>query len=238
MMHPKVTFKLNKLLDKRMAYAFSNTSKAGVDFSKGVISKHPRLKKVFEMHSDAQKIIAIGRYFDLYYKHNGATLKRLADEFTQDWKKVEARFFGDVEKLFKGYQFPRGKYIGYVSAINCNPRFLHDKTFQVFYKHTLGVKFITSHELMHFIFYDYAIKRHYLLFAKKNPDDGIFWDTAEIFNSVVLSDAVFVRHNQVKKIIAYPHHRKYIGKLVRVWKETRDADVLIKAIYKEISRNQ
>ena len=149
-------------------------------------------------------------------------LNKKIREFQTDWDKVEKKYFQAVAKIFKNHPWPKGKYIGYLSIINCNPRFIKDKTFQVFYFHPEGVVSVTAHELLHFIFYDYCLKKHSKIFKKLNTDDGIFWNLAEIFNAVVLSQPEFVKIHKIKNQKNYPAHKKYILILKRVWTKERN----------------
>jgi len=148
-----------------------------------------------------------------------------------EWGEVSKYFFELTKNIFSGCRWPEGKYLGYVSVFNCNPRFLSDKTFQVFYKHSAGPVYVTAHEMLHFIFYKYAIENHSNLFKNKDTENGIFWDVAEICNVVLLHDESFVKVHGVKKIICYPEHKKYISKLRKKWEINKDIDQLIISIY-------
>lgn len=158
-MTPKVSYKLNKILDKKMALDFLNVKAGGVDFSNGIIGVHPELKGINKKKKPQQKKV-IDLHFDNFYKQHKDYLNKRINEFQKDWDKVEKRYFKETNKIFKNHSWPKVKYIGYLSIIDCNPRFLDNKTFQVFYFHPEGSVAVTSHELLHFIFYDYCFKKH------------------------------------------------------------------------------
>jgi len=235
-MHPKVKFELNKTLDIRMALHFLYTKHAGIDFSCGVTNIHKDLKSRLEKaDNDTEEIVS--SYFNSFYTKNNLLLKRKKEEFEEEWRRVEDNFFNITTKLFKGHNYPQGKYIGYVSIVNCNPRFLHNKTFQIFYHHPQGVRYAIAHELLHFIFYDYAIKKHSQLFLDTNTEEGPLWDMAEIFNSILLHTPDFVEVHGIKEKINYPKHSRLISRLVNVWREDQDINAFIETAYNIIAQN-
>ncbi len=204
-----ITFKLNKELDKEMALVFLDNEAGGVDFSQGVTGPHPEIKNIKEK-SEVERKEIINDYFDRYYKKHEKELLDCIEQFREDWEPVENKFIEQINKIFKNPETPEGKYIGYLSIINCNPRFLDSKTFQIFYKHRAGSNYIAAHEVLHFFFYDYANRNHSDVFAKLNPDDGIYWDLAELFNGVILDLPEFIAmHGQVETKV-YPAHEKHI----------------------------
>ncbi|MBU4360880.1 hypothetical protein KKC16_02075 [Patescibacteria group bacterium] len=222
-MTPKILYKLNKVLDKNMALAFLGIKAGGIDFSNGIVNVHPELKGI-NRQSKVKQQETINSHFDNFYKEHNEYLNKRVDEFQKDWDKLEKKYFQAVAKIFKNYSWSKGKYIGYLSIIDCNPRFLNNKTFQVFYFHPEGVVSVTAHELLHFMFYDYCIKKHSKIFKKLNTDNGIFWDLAEIFNAVILAQPEFVKIHKIKKQANYPVHKKYIPILKRLWTKEQDID--------------
>ena len=222
-MIPKISYKLNKSLDKKMALAFLNVKAGGVDFSNGIIGVHPELEGIKnKKKSEQQKII--NSHFDNFYKENNHYLNKRIKKFQTEWNKVEKKYFQEIAKIFKNHPWPKGKYIGYLSITNCNPRFLESKTFQVFYFHPEGSVAVTAHELLHFIFYDYCLKKHTKMFKKLDPNNGIFWDLAEIFNAIILSNPEFIKIHKIKKQSNYPAHKKDIPILKRLWNKEKYID--------------
>ena len=231
-----ITFELNKELDKEMALAFLDNEAGGVDFSQGVTAPHPEIKNIKEKTEQERKEIISG-YFDRYYKEHEKELLDRVEYFHKDWEPVESKFIEQINKIFKNPETPEGKYVGYLSIINCNPRFLDSKTFQIFYKHRAGSNYVTSHEVLHFFFYDYADRNHSDIFAELKPNDGIYWELAELFNDVILDLPEFVAiHNQTETK-SYPAHEKHQAFMKKLWKDKSDIDNWIVEAYNYLNSN-
>jgi len=224
-MELKIKFQLNKELDKQMAYVFLSRSskKGGVDFSKSITHFHPELEKA-KRESDEERKKIIDIYFDKYYKEHLEELEKKVIEAEKQWEKTEEKFIEQVNKIFKNPGLPNGKYIGYVSVINCNPRFLDNKTFQFFYKHGSGSNMIAAHEILHFFFYDYAIKKYPSIFGELDTNKGIFWNLAELFNYVILSLPEFIEIHGDKNTKGYPDHEQHIDYMKKLWNNKPDID--------------
>ncbi len=234
----KVRFKLNKKLDKQMAVVFLDVKRGGIDFSNGIFNVHPEiayLKKILKRNKREE---IINKYFDKFYKSHEDYLKKKALEFFKEWNKVETAFIAITDRLFNSYHFPKGQYIGYLSIVDCNPRFLRSKTFQIFYAHPRGVKYVTAHELLHFIFYDYAIKKYPEIFKKLDTGSGIFWDLAEIFNVIVLSLPKFKKLHKQEKVFCYPEHKKYLPELKKLWQRTSNIDNWLIGAYEYLKKRE
>lgn len=223
-MNIKVNYKLNKKLDKKMAAEFTQEP----DFSERILELHPKLKKVKKAENEEKKERIINDYFDMFYEKNSQKLKQARKNFKKEWSRVEEDFIEKTKELFGGdYQFPPGKYLGYISAINCNPRFLENKTFQIYFQHPQGVGYVTAHELLHFVFYDYTQDKFPEFFEDRDPNKGIYWDLAEIFNDVVLALDDFRTIHGQEDISVYPKHEKYLEEFTKLWEKTEDIDGFI-----------
>ncbi len=227
-----ITFELNKELDKEMAFVFLNKSSkiAGVDFSKNVTDFHPTLASIKDLHEDEQKRI-IGEYFDTYYDEHKTELEQYVSQFQTDWVKIENVFTKQLNTVFKNPLKPDGKWVGYISTINCNPRFLDTKTFQVFYKHKNGSNEIAIHEILHFFFYDYAVKKFPEIFGTLDKNTGIFWMLAELFNDVIQTLPEFKEMQGEIEYFGYPGHQKYYEYLRKLWLYNPDIDTWIPKAY-------
>ena len=166
------------------------------------------------------KIGTVDEVKNFYASHVGE-LNSFNENAEENWNRVSSLFFDAVSRLFNQHAWPEGKYIGYASMFDCNPRFLNNKTFQVYYKHRAGSNYVVAHELLHFIFYDYAIKKHPDLFGDKDTESGIFWNVAEVFNSVVLHSSLFLPVHNAKETITYPEHTALIKHLEEVWNQNQ-----------------
>lgn len=197
----------------------------GIDFVGCVLGPNPKLKKVVKM-SGKKKKEEINRYVDEFYKNKKEILNKKAKEFDRRWNKLEKSYFNLVKNLFKLKNLPNRKYTGYLSIINCGPRFLEDKSFQVFYRRPKDSMYTTMHEILHFFFYDYVFK-NYPRFKKLDPNRGVLWDLAEIFNSVILAEPEFKRIHKQRRDWSYSAHRKYLKKFKEYWQKDKDIDAWI-----------
>jgi len=214
MNYPQVRFYLNQELDKKMAIEFLGLNYGGINFASGILNTHPKIKKL------------IFDYIDNFYKKNKEELEKTTDDFEKQWRLNEIKFFETTSKIFKNHPWPKGKYIGYVSIFDCNPRFLENKTFQVFYKHKMGPVYVTAHELLHFIFYDYVMKKRKNLNQKLNEEK--LWRISEIVNEILfalppLKDVINVK----KKIEGYPEFKNSVKRIKNKIKKVKDIDQLI-----------
>lgn len=220
-----VKFKLNKSLDKKMAFQFLRHSVGGVDFSQNVLIFHPELKEI-----NKEDTSAINSYFDNFYNKVEVLLEQKIILYQSEWNKVESNFISETVKLFNGYSFPKGKYIGYISAFNCNPRFLGNKTFQIFYWSDSSI-YVTSHELMHFIFYAYTSEKHLELTKGLDTNTGLWWDAAEIFNNVVLSSPGFTKILKTDGDTGYPEHKELVIEATKLFYTKLTTDDFIRKLF-------
>jgi hypothetical protein len=228
----KVSFQLNKKLDKEIILDFLSASEAGVDFGAGIISVHPQLKKVRAMSSGKRKE-TISKYVDTFYTKHNKELRSTLSAFEKEWSVVENAYFVAVEKMFGKKPIPRKGYRAFLSIVDCNPRFLETKSFQIYWKHHDGVRFVVAHEILHFFFFDY-VKKHFPKLYKS----PFLWDVSEIFNSVVLATQPFSSIHSVKKMIFYPHHRPMLTKASLMWKKNPDVKVYIPWLFEYFKNTQ
>lgn len=224
----RVNYQLNKDLDKHMALAFLGHSAAGVDFTGGIVGPHPELKDLALRSKNEQKEV-ISSYFNRFYQENESALKTKQQEFQTEWDKIEDRFFKEATLLFENKITPADKYTGYLSIINCNPRFVKDNSFQVFWQHQAGSVYVTAHEIIHFLFFAYIKQYHPDTLGKMNTDDGLLWQLSELFNDVVLLLPEFVSiHQQAKLVNFYPELGGYQKQAEYLWREDRGIDYWLK----------
>ncbi|MGC9602439.1 MAG: phosphotransferase [Minisyncoccia bacterium] len=232
-----ITFKLNKELDKEMALEFLGVKAGGIDFTQGIITVHPQLKSLLGKDAGTQKQI-IDEYIDEFYKTHEELLNAYVVEMQKNWNKDETKFIEQLDIIFKNPEVPKGEYTGYLSILDCNPRFLDTKTFQVFYKHPSGSNYITAHEVLHFFFYDYAEKKYPQIFKKLDTNSGIFWDLAELFNVVVMSEPSFISEQYANHAKPYPAHAKYFDAAKNIWEKNRDIDSWLIEAYQFLSEQE
>ncbi|MBL8015536.1 MAG: hypothetical protein JNK26_05115 [Candidatus Doudnabacteria bacterium] len=221
-MVPSVKFDTDIELDIQMTLSFlAWGNKDGLDFSDSIFGPNPGLREV-----DMEDEPAVEKFFKKAYAEKKEDLQKVLEWNRENWGKMEKEYVTRVIKLFKGHEFPEGKYIGYLSINNCNPRFLEDKTFQMYYKAKVYTRTI-SHELLHFIFYDYTAKVHSKVFGHLDPNEGVYWSLAELFNNVILSLPEFVELLNNFEDDPYPDHERHFVPLQQLWQKTQDVDKFI-----------
>ena len=103
------------------------------------------------------------------------------------------------------------------------PRFLDSGKFQIFLYDKRDMQIFTIfHEMLHFIFYDFAKKTFPEKFKNADTDKGEFWDLSEVFNTVIQDTGDFIKlHGKIKEL-GYPDHKHLIIKGKKLWKENQD----------------
>lgn len=135
-----------------------------------------------------------------------------------------------VNKIFKNHPWPKGKYIGYVSAFLMYPRNIREKTFFFPFSHSTP-KFsniIIAHELLHFIFFDYIKKHGYKESKTHNKKAEYIWQISEVFNAVIENWDPYYKIFKVKDLKQKPYTgQKYFQKMEKQWRENQNIDQLL-----------
>lgn len=229
-MFPEVTFTQDIELDKRYGKAFLKYSTGAISFDNPVYGPNPGLEKI-----NIDNTAHFDRYFDTAYAARQLQLAKAVKTFKFSWDEIAEEYFNLTRRIFHDYSFPEGKYIGYVSILNCNPRFLDSKTFQIFYK-TETPRRTVGHELMHFIFYDYCFNTFPEVFSGLNPDTGTYWMLAELFNNVLLSFPEYRVILGSEGDQPYPQNEPYYTALVDLWNKSRDVNTFIPNAYSYLEK--
>jgi hypothetical protein len=90
---------------------------------------------------------------------------------------------------------------------------------------------VAIHEILHFFFYDYAVKRFNSIFDGLNTNNGIFWTLAELFNDVVQALPEFNELQGEVEVFGYPDHTKHQEYLRKLWSDEPDVDSWIPKAY-------
>ena len=218
-MSPRLKVGLNKEFDKLICGKFINRKKGGIDFGEGIVKVHPKLfpEKV-PRGKKSNEIIS--NYFDSFYKRHNSDLLETVKESQDAWNNISPSFYKACDLYFNGHPWPKGKYFAYLSIINCNPRFLGDKTFQVYWKHEDGFVFVAVHEMLHFLFFD--------LMEKLLPNIDIksekAWKISEVFNGLIMNEPEFVEITGKKDSGQYPNLIQLQKQLQKVWNSNKKAD--------------
>lgn len=221
----KLRFYTNKIFDEIMTDQFLDVKGGGVDFGKGILTIHPKLKAAIVHPVKRNKIIH--DYFDAYYRKHRQEIEREVRDVKRAWAAKEDEYAAITESYFGGFRFPPGKYIAYASIVNCNPRFLDSKTFQFFYKKRIGDTVHTiAHELLHFIFFDFTEKK--MRKEMKALSESQLWDLSEIFNVILLRSARYSPVVEGRFACPYPNHQKYISQFEKEYAHSKNAEEFIK----------
>lgn len=218
-MYPQIYFSLNKDLDEWVGCHFLNHQRGGHDFGKSIIKLHPELVQAREFSNKEKKQIIIGQYIDSFYKTHQKQLENTRKEFEKKWALVARPFFKAVDKLFN-HLWPEGLYLAYLSIFPCGPRFLENKTFQVFYLAKENASLRTAHELLHFLFYDYFGKN----FSEISPTEEKVWILSEVLNVLILDLPEFHAIFGASHPHPYPSHLGIIENLKPEWERRKDLE--------------
>ena len=216
--YPKIKFKINKALDKKMAFYFHEKRVfGGEDFWKrGVASLSKNLDRIKNLEELKREIT---KEVDSIYFERENLIKKRKKLIEEIYKKKEQDFFIVAGSIFKQNPWPEGKYFAYLSIFDFGPRFLEAKSFQVFASdQEKMILFSIFHEMLHFQFYDYCLKHYPEKFSSLNKNEGSFWEMSEVFNAVVHSVPAFKKlHGKMEKL-GYPDHQAKIKLASNFWR--------------------
>lgn len=229
--YPKIKFKIDLRVDTKNAVDFIkyNRSKQYKHFALWFLPEELRYildKKI----SVSEKNKIIKDYTKKTYKDEKEEIAVGAKKVEDDWLRIEEKYFGLVDKIFKGYSWPRGNYRGYISIFKMYPRYVDSKIFFFPYKHRIP-KYsnkVIAHEMLHFIFFDYINKRYSLREKSKikNRPDNFVWQVSEVFNNVMEN---WEPYNKVIKDKGqpYPGTEEIYELMSKQWLERQDVDWLL-----------
>ena len=222
---PHVCFELNKEMDHWTVAEFL-TFDSDDPISNTILDIHPSLKNALNLNK-TEKTSFYKSYVDGVYAEKEEELINTKKDLQKSWDLVEQRFLDETAKIFNNHPWPKGFYTGFLSIFNCNPRFLDEKNFQVYYKHPEGLTYACAHEMLHFMFYDYLEKNPDLV---KNVDESFVWDLSEIFNVLVLEKPEFVRITGNSNPRPYTKHKKLLSDFRKAVGNFDDAYYLIEEL--------
>lgn len=210
----KLKFKISqsKDLSSFFSFLFERQYDNGRNFNWAVLRYHPFFKNILKENDSKISKKQVSEYIKDYYIQHGEEIKNNIKNFSQSWEEIEDDFLELITKLFPGQSWPSGKYIAYLTIWRMYPRFLDDKTFQIPYssKKKKIINLVIAHELLHFMFYAYFLKKYPKYRSHKY--DFFVWHVSEIFNSIILKRLEWkklLKHNNLD----YPEHREIIIKL-------------------------
>ncbi|HEX6976767.1 MAG TPA: hypothetical protein VF185_00205 [Patescibacteria group bacterium] len=235
---PKVEFLLNEELDviKLDKFLTHEKRRGGANFKEMLPKTHPQLMG-YEKLDPEDRLEKLKDYVHSYYQEHAQDLDNLVEKINKEWIDYSPQFFKVAGKIFKDMVWPEGEYKGYLTISPPYPRYLNTKTFQFSSDTTeRGIR-IASHELLHFIFYDYVRKRYLpdmtntLEREMEEKLEGKFqiplWELSEIFNIVVLSGDEWGKATTKQSASGYPHLKDYVPKFNELWEASgKDIDKL------------
>jgi len=171
-----ISIKKNKELEYEIYMDFREFMVAGVDFGAAISDAHPGIN--VENHR---------AYIDDFYAKHGGEIDASVSELNDALEKTQSKFFAAIKRHF-GEDYSKREYTGFLSIFDCNPRFVENGTFQVYYKRDLPDKLeVCFHEVAHFIFFDYCDMHLAEKVAKLDKNSGAYWELSEIFNVILLN---------------------------------------------------
>lgn len=202
--------KLNKKLDKEVYLAFYDAVVGGADFGKKIRDDHPDITK--ENYIE---------YIDNFYTANKGTLNSTLKDTLACFDEIKEPLFFELQKYF-GKDYSKENYTCYLSIFNCNPRYLENKSFQVYYKRSHDMrKEVIAHEMTHFAFYDYCDK-----LGIKN--DNNLWELSEVFNVIFLNLPSIQRAIGAEELLFYPDLKNKLEEIKKIWAKQLSAEEFIK----------
>lgn len=203
--------KLNKQLDKEVYLAFCDAVVGGADFGKKIRDDHPNITK--ENYIE---------YIDNFYITNSDELKNILKDTELCFGEIKDPLFFELKKYF-GKDYSKENYICYPSIFNCNPRYLENKSFQVYYRRLHDMrKEVIAHEITHFVFYDFCDKS-----GIKN--DNCLWELSEIFNVIFLNFPSIQKTIGAEELLFYPDLKDKLERVKKIWTKEKKAERFIKS---------
>ena len=185
---------------------------------------------ISEKISNAKRNKIISDYGRYCYKAHTSEIKSGTKTVVADWDKMKNKYFCLVDLIFKKHHWPKGYYVGFATIWHSYPRNVKNMTFYFPYSHSLPqyANKVISHEMLHFMFFDYIKSRYGLAEGAKikGKDVNYVWKVSEAFNNVIEEWAPY------KKIFKHPA-RPYketldiFNKMSRQWKQKQDIDWLL-----------
>lgn len=190
---------LNKQLDKEVYLAFHEASVGGVNFGKKIRDSHPAI--TMDNHSE---------YIDDYYSAHTEELTGVLGETNKCFDDVKEVLFSELHEYFN-HDYSQEDYRCYLSIFDCNPRYIENKSFQVYYKRPFDLrKEVIVHELTHFAFYDFC-------HSIGIKDSKALWELSEIFNVIFLNLPSIRTAIGTEELLFYPELKVKLDQVKKVW---------------------
>lgn len=204
-----IKISLNIKLDYEVYTEFRNFSISGVDFGLRIKKDHPDINSKNYVE-----------YINNFYEENKIEIGNSISELMGIISQKSDSYFVTIKKYFN-LDLDKEDYKGYISIFDCNPRFIEDKSFQVFYKKSdldkLGVCF---HEITHFAFFDYFERLFPEKYKSLDKNNGILWEFSEIINVILLNEPEFRNILQGEEKLFYPNLENKLEEIRKIWEKS------------------
>lgn len=198
---PKVEFNvapLNKTFP--LIHHFLNPTKGDWDWSNAIYWGHPKLKNKLENIKNKKKRREIAyRFFTRVFNKEKVKLERKSKICQREWDKINDKVMLVLSEVVEQSWSEKDKKISAGVSLNpiC-PRYVKQRTFDIFYKDTIRrMKSTAIHEILHFIYFEKWKK----VFPKTNERefDGphLVWQLSEMVPRIILND------KRVQKVFRY-----------------------------------
>lgn len=223
---PKINLFLNKEDDLEFFLAFLEEDNRAILSDLKYLEEYKEKEKI---EKEAKKYI-----FDYYKKNNDSLEQKLIDA-SERWREVEDDFLKEVNRIFKGYDWPEGEYIGNASILEVYPRIIEEKHFLFPINKPGSSSKVIAHEMLHFITYDYLERKYNLEPKEYHDEDRLFWEFTEAFNLLLENEKYWreiVKFKETKKLKPYNGFGETYEKMEKLWNKNKDIDYLIKKVFK------
>ncbi|MDP4038730.1 MAG: hypothetical protein Q8P54_02060 [bacterium] len=243
---PKIKF-TNIPLSKEADWIHGFLFQDSWGWGKYIIKKHPKIKKVFSLKTEAEQIKFLKRYINEFRKDNQKTIEINKEKYQRQWRKIERECFEKLSEIIE-IDWPKNKKV-ITAMISINPicpRFLNDWSFSIFYnyKKLAHAKEVIMHESCHFLYFEKWKKLYPQTNHKKFDSPYLEWHLSEIIAPIILNDKR-IQKLLKQKAVFYPEHQKLRikGKSVPeyftdLYKKNKKFNIFLDKAYKTIKANK
>lgn len=238
--NPNLNFRSDYRADTEIFKGFLNFHKVDPDrnyLQNCFFKLYPELKDILKEADGNFPKKEISSFIQDQHEECKEEIKAGVESMRKRWSDKKDQFYELAALIFNNHPWPDGDYVGFTSIWGIYPRNLESKKFSFPYNHPKeNFPFsVVIHEMVHFIFFDYAIKSHPKIFKEMNKNRGIFWDLSEIFNAIILFTPDFIELHGMEESISGTlnvNHKDNLSYLKKLWYDDQDIDIWLEKGYK------
>lgn len=187
---PKVEFSVAPI-DKIFfrIHHFLNPSKGDWNWSEAILRNYPQLENKLKGVKDKRKEIEYNFFKEVFQKER-IKLEKRAKIFQREWNKINDKIMLVLSKIVE-QEWPKEdkKIFARVSLNPICPRYIKQRTFDVFYKQKpKHMKSVAIHEILHFIYFE-KWKQIFPKTKEKEFDvPHLVWQLSEMVPGILLND--------------------------------------------------